>query len=66
MPRAAITKAAITRAVEAVKAAGIAVGMVEVGRDGTIRILPAAPDQSTVPPVQRGENTCAGKFGRPR
>jgi Tfp pilus assembly PilM family ATPase len=64
MPRAAVTKAAITRAVKAVEDAGLRVGMVEVGRDGTIRILPAALDQSTVPPVQREENTCAGKFGR--
>lgn len=64
MPRVAATQAAITRAVKAVEAAGIEVGVVEVAKDGTIRILRADPDRPTVPPANREGNTCAGKFGR--
>ena len=42
LPRAYPRKAEITRAVDAARTAGIAIGGVEVSPDGTIRILPAS------------------------
>ncbi|WP_386681939.1 hypothetical protein [Loktanella sp. R86503] len=41
MTQARPTQAAITRAVKAVVAAGIDVGPVEIGADGSIKIYPA-------------------------
>lgn len=41
MGKAAFTKAAIVRAMEAVKEAGFEVGTVEITADGTIRVLKA-------------------------
>lgn len=40
MPAARPTKAAVTRAVQAVADAGIVVGVIEIGPDGSIRITP--------------------------
>lgn len=40
MTAARPTKAALVRAIEAVSAAGILVGLVEIAADGTIRITP--------------------------
>lgn len=44
MTKAAVTEAAIRRAVRGAINAGLPVGAVEVSRDGTIRILPKAPE----------------------
>jgi Tfp pilus assembly PilM family ATPase len=38
-------KADVTRAAKAVQAAGLEVGVVEVGRDGLIRVTPRNPAQ---------------------
>ena len=43
------TRAEIERAVSAVKRAGVAVGVVEITRDGTIRVLPAIEEDTRKP-----------------
>ena len=50
MPRAKVTKAEISRAVEAVKACGLSVESVEIAPDGTIRVL--GPMDKAPEPVQ--------------
>jgi len=53
MPKARVTKAEISRTIEAVKSCGLPVGGVEVAPDGTIRVMglmdktpePVQPDQ---------------------
>lgn len=44
MTKAAFTKAAVVRAIEAVKEGGVEVGTVEIGPDGTIRIMRAVAE----------------------
>ncbi|MBZ4690922.1 MAG: hypothetical protein JG765_2173 [Cereibacter sp.] len=53
MPAANPTKAALLRAIEAWKAAGLQIGGMEVLKDGTIRIL-AAMDKTPEPAHRKG------------
>lgn len=53
-------KAEIARAVEAAKACGLSVGGIEIGPDGTIRVLQAAPGGLDSP----YERWKAGRQGR--
>lgn len=48
MPAPAATKAAIQRAIEATRAAGLTAYAVSVSRDGTIRIETATPKEKPV------------------
>jgi len=53
MPRARVTKAEISRAIEAVQACGLPVGGVEIAPDGTIRVIGSV--DKTPEPVQRDQ-----------
>ena len=57
MPAAPATKAAIQRAIEAAKAAGLQVCAVSVSRDGTVRVE-TAPERivdNAVPPMHAAQ-----------
>jgi len=60
MRKASFTKASVIRAVEAVKAAGVEVGIVEIDPDGKIRIIRAVAETSEIVTIPRGVKRWAG------
>lgn len=51
MPKSAFKQSDVTRAIRAAQAAGIPIGQVEIGPDGTIRLVPISV-------VDRAANPC--------
>lgn len=49
MTKTSVTQAYVARAVKGVKAAGIEVGRVEIGRDGTVIVYTTAGTQQDAP-----------------
>ncbi|SMO95143.1 hypothetical protein SAMN06265173_12941 [Thalassovita litoralis] len=53
MPKSRVTKAEITRAIEATKSCGLPVSGVEIEADGTIRVLTSVADKAVHPSDSR-------------